>query len=326
MFSATGRWNPARAGCVVAVGNFDGVHVGHAAIARRLVARAEATGVASVAVTFHPHPSAILRPDAAPPALTTPRRRAELLAQLGVDAVVVQPADRALLAEAPETFFTEMLVGRLGALGIVEGADFRFGAGRRGDVELLGALCAAAGIPLDVVPPVIDGAGAVSSSRLRRLLSAGDIASANRLLTACYRISGRVVEGAKRGRTLGFPTANLSAIATLLPAGGVYAARVTVADDAHAGSVWPAAVHVGPSVTFGATEPTVEAHLLGFRGDLYGTVVHVDFVERLRDTRGFSSVDDLVAQLTADAARAAVSVGADPTAVAPGCLTPTEGP
>lgn len=310
MFSATGRWTPAAPACVAAVGNFDGVHLGHASIARRLVARARALGLPAVAVTFHPHPAAVLRPEAAPTPLTTPRRRAELLAALGVDAVLVQPADRRLLMQEAEAFYTDMLRGRLAARSLVEGTDFHFGAGRRGDVALLERLCAADGVDLEVVPPVTHDGAAVSSSRLRRLIATGEIATANRMLTAPYRITGRVVEGAKRGRTLGFPTANLAAIATLLPAGGVYAAqaRVTTTDGEQA--LWPAAVHVGPNVSFGATEIAVEVHLLGYRGDLYGTILHVDFLERLRDTRSFSAVAELVAQLTLDAARAAEVVAA----------------
>jgi riboflavin kinase/FMN adenylyltransferase len=310
VFSATGRWTPAAPACVVSVGNFDGVHLGHATIARRLVDRANALGLPAVAVTFHPHPAAILRPGEAPAALTTPRRRAELLVALGVDAVIVQPADRRLLRQEAEAFYTDMLRGRLGACSLVEGTDFHFGAGRRGDVALLGRLCAADHVDLEVVPPVLHDGAPVSSSRLRRLLAAGDIAAANRMLTAPYRITGRVVEGAKRGRTLGFPTANLAAIATLLPAGGVYAARAHLTTGDGGPAVWPAAVHVGPSVSFGATEIAVEVHLIGFRGDLYGTTLHVDFLERLRDTRRFSAVPELVAQLTSDTGRAAEVVAA----------------
>ncbi len=315
MFSATGRWNPAAPACVAAVGNFDGVHVGHATIARRLVARAGALGLPAVVVTFHPHPAAVLRPESAPAPLTTPRRRAELLAALGVDAVLVQPADRRLLAQEPEAFHADMLRGRLAVRGLVEGTDFRFGAGRRGDVALLERLCAADGIGLEVVPPVLHDGAPVSSSRVRGLLAGGDIATANHLLTAPYRITGSVVEGAKRGRTLGFPTANLAGITTLLPGGGVYAARARLATDEAGTVVWPAAVHIGPNVTFGATETAVEAHLIGYRGDLYGTALHVDFLERLRDTRSFSAVPELVAQLTVDAARAAeVAAAAGPPA------------
>jgi len=294
------------AGSAVTVGNFDGVHRGHAAIVARLVGLARRLGVPAVAFTFDPHPAAILRPDAAPPPLTTTARRAQLLLGLGVDAVAVQPTDQALVALTAEEFFTHVLRGGLRARAVVEGPDFRFGAGRRGDVDLLGTLCAGAGMELETVPPVLCDGGPVSSSRIRGLVAAGRVREAAALLTAPYRLTGRVVEGARRGRTLGFPTANLADIATLLPAAGVYAARVVVPG----GCVHAAAVHVGPVVSFGETRITVEPHLVGFTGDLYGATLDVDFIDRLRDTRRFASTDDLKAQLADDVATAVASVAA----------------
>ncbi|MFM8413299.1 MAG: bifunctional riboflavin kinase/FAD synthetase [Planctomycetota bacterium] len=298
---------PPLAGAAVAVGNFDGVHLGHAAIARRLVAAARERGVPAVALTFDPHPASIVRPGAAPPPLTTPARRAELLLALGLDAVLVQPADAALVALGAEEFYREVLRERLGAVAIVEGEDFRFGAGRRGDVQLLRALAAADAVAVEVVPPVLVGAEPVSSSRLRALVAAGDVAEAARLATSAYRLTGEVVTGAGRGAGLGFPTANLAGIATLLPAGGVYAAVAAVATgERH----WlPAAVNVGPAPTFGVEAATVEVHLVGFTGDLYGRTLDVDFLARLRDTRRFASVADLKTQLAADVARAAAIAG-----------------
>lgn len=297
------------AGCVVTVGNFDGVHLGHATIVARLRAAAERLGVPGVALTFDPHPASVLRPEAAPMPLTTPRRRAELLLAMGVDAVQVQPADAALLALEAETFYERMLRGRLGARGLVEGADFRFGARRTGDVRLLETLCRRDGLALEIVPPVVVDGEPVSSSRLRALVAAGRVREANALATAAYRLSGTVVTGARRGATIGFPTANLAGIATLLPADGVYAARARVGDEAFA-----AAVHVGPNVSFGETAISVEAHLLGFSGDLYGRSLDVDFLDRVRDTRRFDSVDGLKAQLASDVAAAAVIVA---TAIEP---------
>lgn len=305
VFSATGRWTPAAPGCAVAIGNFDGVHVGHAAIVRRLVAAAADRGLPAVAVSFDPHPAALLRPESAPEPLSTPRRRAELLADLGVDAVVVQPVDRRLLALEPEAFYAWLLRGWLGARVLVEGEDFRFGAARRGDVTLLEALGKPDGVVVEIVPPVTVGGAPVSSSRVRRLVAEGAVAEAGALLTAPYRIEGRVVEGAKRGRTLGFPTANLGAVATLVPADGVYAARAWVGDGAGPATPYPAAVHVGPAPSFGVTERAIEVHLIGFTGDLYGQALAVDFLERLRETRRFAGVEELVGQLRADTARAA---------------------
>lgn len=294
------------AGTALAVGNFDGVHRGHAAIARRLRAAADRLGVPAAALTFAPHPASVVRPEAAPAPLTTPARRSELLLGLGLDAVLVQPVDRRFVALEAEGFYRMVLRERLRAVALVEGADFRFGAGRRGDVRLLESLGAADGVTLEVVPAVFDGGAAVSSSRVRGLVAAGDVAAANALLTAPFRVSGTVVHGAHRGATLGFPTANLAGIATLLPAAGVYAARVGIGgtDDAY-----PAAVHVGPNATFGETGTSVEAHLIGFAGNCYGRILDVDFLARVRDTRVFDSIDDLVARMRVDVARAADIAG-----------------
>lgn len=309
VFAAPGtRWRnvPERDGlaapaCAVAVGNFDGVHLGHAALAARLRAAADRAGVPAVALTFDPHPASLVRPGGAPVPLTTPARRAELLLALGLDAVLVQPVDRALLGLSAEAFYRDVLRGRLQAAALVEGPDFRFGAGRTGDVPLLRRLCAADGVTLEVVDPVAAAGGTVSSSRIRELVAAGDVAAANSLLTAAYRASGTVVPGARRGAALGFPTANLAEIATLVPGPGVYAARAVVRGRAESHA---AAVHVGCNVTFGATVPTVEAHLVGFAGDLYGRVLDVDFLGRLRETRRFESVEDLKTQLARDVAAA----------------------
>ena len=302
VFFTTGRWTPDAPACAVAVGNFDGVHVGHVAIVERLRAAAGERGLPAVVFTFDPHPVSIVRPEAAPAPLTTPRRRADLLAALGVDAVLVQPTDRQLVALEAEDFYHDILRGRLRAAALVEGRDFHFGASRRGDVALLGRLCAAEGVLLEVIEPVLRDGESVSSSRLRRLIGAGRVHEANTLLTAAYRATGTVIEGARRGQTIGFPTANLGGIATLLPAAGVYAAHAFAEGDSTA---WPAAVHIGPNISFGETAISVEAHLIGYAGNLYGRTLHVDFLDRLRDTRRFATVDELRAQLSIDVERAA---------------------
>ena len=302
------RWSTTVPACAVAVGNFDGVHRGHAAIVARLCAAARRLGIPSVVLSFDPHPATILRPATAPVPLTTARRRANLLEALGVDAVLVQPADRDLMALSAERFFTDVLRGRLGARAVVEGADFRFGAGRSGDVELLGRLCAADAVEFETVSPVVVDGLPVSSSRVRGLVAAGAVRDAADLLTAPYRLSGRVATGARRGAALGFPTANLADVATLLPGVGVYAGRAVLPD----GAIHPAAIHVGPNVSFGETRVTVEAHLIGFSGSLYGAALDVDFLDRLRDTVRFDSIDALRTQLAADAARAFEVAGAAP--------------
>jgi riboflavin kinase/FMN adenylyltransferase len=316
----------------VAVGNFDGVHLGHAELARRLVQVAGRLGVPAVALTFDPHPASIVRPEAAPVPLTTPARRAELLLALGLDMVLVQPADRGLLSLSAEDFYRQVLRDRLDAAAIVEGSDFRFGAGRAGDIDVLRGLCGRDGVILDIVEPIVNAGSLVSSSRLRALLAAGDVAAANALLTALFRLSGTVVVGARRGAALGFPTANLADIATLVPGSGVYAARARVRRPEQAEAGWPAepglsgagvpgvgvtdwyaaAVHVGPNVTFGATATTVEAHLVGYSGDCYTATLDIDFLDRLRDTWRFPSVEALQAQLTADVAEATRIAAAHP--------------
>jgi riboflavin kinase/FMN adenylyltransferase len=307
---------PARS--AVSVGNFDGVHLGHAALVRRLVQVAGRLGVPAVALTFDPHPASIVRPEAAPVPLTTPARRAELLLALGLDQVLVQPADRGLLARSAEAFYREVLRERLEAAAIVEGSDFRFGAGRAGDIDLLRGYCGHDGVILDVVEPVVSDGSPVSSSRIRALLAVGDVAAANPLLTAPFRLSGTVVIGARRGAALGFPTANLADIVTLVPGNGVYAARARVRwpEQAEQGlNDWhAAAVHVGPNVTFGATNTTVEAHLVGFRGDCYAATLDIDFLRRLRDTWKFPSVEALRTQLAADVAEATHIAAALPPA------------
>ena len=310
--------SPARS--AVAVGNFDGVHLGHAELAGRLVQVAGRLGVPAVALTFDPHPASIVRPEAAPVPLTTPARRAELLLALGLDMVLVQPADRGLLSLSAEDFYRQVLRDRLDAAAIVEGSDFRFGAGRTGDIDVLRGLCGNDGVIFDVVEPIVSAGSPVSSSRLRALLGAGDVAAANALLTAPFRLSGTVVVGARRGAALGFPTANLADIATLVPGSGVYAARARVRRPAQAEAGWlaepglsalpgmadwyAAAVHVGQNVTFGATATTVEAHLVGYSGDCYAATLDIDFLDRLRDTWKFPTVEALQAQLTADVAEA----------------------
>jgi riboflavin kinase/FMN adenylyltransferase len=293
------------AGCAVSVGNFDGVHLGHAAIASRLRMAADRHEVPAVALTFDPHPASVLRPASAPALLTTPRRRAELLLALGVDAVHVQPADSILMAVEAEDFYRGILRDRLAAKAIVEGNDFRFGARRAGDMRLLASLCDRDGVELAIVPPLVVEGDPISSSRLRSLIAAGRVRESNALATAPYRLTGTVTTGARRGATIGFPTANLAGIATLLPANGVYAARALVNGDA-----FPAAVHVGPNVSFDETAITVEAHLIGFSGDLYGRTLDVDFLDRVRETRRFTSIDDLTSQLSVDVA-AAKRIAAD---------------
>ncbi len=283
----------------VAIGNFDGVHLGHAALLERLVARARQMGRAAVVFTFDPHPAHTLRPQAAPPPLTSTERKTELLVALGVDAVIAYPADRAVLALSPDEFFQRILREQLDARAIVEGPDFHFGHRRRGTVEYLARLCAAAGIELEVVEPLwVDGC-CVSSSRIRALIQDGNVAAADRLLTQPYQVRGVVVPGVGRGAQLGFPTANLQPVGMVLPPAGVYAGRAWLG-----GASYVAAIHVGPIPTFGEADTKFEVHLVGLNRPLYGEQLSVDFLDRLRDIRSFEGVAALQAQLQRDVADA----------------------
>ncbi|MGI8982220.1 MAG: bifunctional riboflavin kinase/FAD synthetase [Pirellulaceae bacterium] len=282
-------------GGAVAIGNFDGVHRGHARIVERLLARAKEVGGPAIVFTFDPHPVRLLRPEHAPPPLTWTDRKAQLLSQLGVDAMIAYPTDEALLALSPQDFFSRIVRESLAAKAMVEGPNFYFGKGRAGTIEVLRNLCDGSKISLDIVEPLKVGEDFVSSSRVRKLVQGGDVSAAAELLTQPYRIRGMVTHGAARGAKLGFPTANLDAIDTLLPAAGVYAGRAILPD-----KNWPAAINLGPNPTFGEQAVKVEVHLIGFTGSLYGQPMEVDFISRLRDIRRFGSVDELKAQLYED--------------------------
>ena len=282
-------------GGVVSIGNFDGVHWGHARIVEGLVAMARRQGVRAVILTFDPHPARILRPQQAPTPLSWTEHKAQLLHELGADAVVAYPTDAALLELTAAGFFARIVLDQLRAQGMVEGQNFFFGHARGGNIEVLGQFCRQAGIPLEVVEPArIDGQ-VVSSSRVRTLISAGAVAEAALLLTRPHRIRGSVVHGQGRGNKLGFPTANISAIDTLLPGEGIYAGQAWIAGQSYA-----TAMSLGGNPTFDESEPKVEAFLLDYQGDLYGRPIEIDFLARLRDIKRFDSAGQLVEQMALD--------------------------
>lgn len=298
----------------VTIGNFDGVHRGHARLVERLLAKAREVGGPALVFTFDPHPVRLLRPESAPQPLTWTDRKAALLDELGVTAVIAYPTDEVLLELAPEAFFERIVQQKLAARAMVEGPNFFFGRGRAGTIQTLAELCAKANMLLEIVPPVVIGGEIVSSSRVRQAVAAGDVDLARELLTRPYRVRGMVTHGAGRGTKIGFPTANLAAIDTLLPAHGVYAARaITPVGN------WPAAVNIGPNPTFGEPALKVEVHLIGFQGPLYGQPLEVDFLSRLRSVRPFGSVEELKTQLAHDVEAArrieAQALGEDEDAV-----------
>jgi riboflavin kinase/FMN adenylyltransferase len=293
---------PARArGAFVTVGNFDGVHRGHQRLIGRLRARADAAGVAALAVTFDPHPVALLRPDKTPVPLVWPEREIALLREAGATEVAVFRTGRWLLDLTARTFFDQVIRHQFAALGMVEGPNFAFGHDRQGDVMILRQWCAEAGIEFEVVDPIKDADRLISSSRIREALAEGLVEEARRLLGRPHRVRGVVTQGAGRGARLGIPTINLDEIDTLIPLDGVYAARAFIQGDENpVARGWPAACNIGPNPTFGEQIRKVEAHLIDFSGDLYGRTVELEFLARLRSTRVFSSLDELLTQIRAD--------------------------
>lgn len=281
-------------GGAITVGNFDGVHRGH----RSLIQRARQLAHPVVVITFDPPPYCVLQADEhgqRRPALTTISQRARLLHQAGADHVAILRTTPALLALSPEAFFEEVLLRRFHARAIVEGNNFRFGRGRSGDTAVLNKLCQTRGIFFQALDPVCVKGIVVSSSTIRDALISGNVVLACELLGRPYSIMGQVSPGVQRGRRIGFPTANLEGVTTLIPAEGVYAVRVRLD---HA--LYPAAANIGPNPTFKETAQKVEIYILDFEGDLYGRTLEVEFHQRLRNTMTFDSVDSLIRQIESD--------------------------
>ncbi|MBB3764402.1 bifunctional riboflavin kinase/FAD synthetase [Sphingomicrobium lutaoense] len=287
-------------GAILALGNFDGFHLGHQAVVGRAVARAAHEGRPAIVATFDPHPVRHFRPDAKPFRLTDLDQRERLFAGAGADAMLVFAFDDALASTSAEDFVTELLGKRLGAAGVVTGEDFTFGKGRGGNADLLKALGPAAGIEAEAVAPVESEEGIISSSRIREALQAGDPHTATRLLTRPFAIRGTVVHGDKRGRELGWPTANVELGHYLRPAYGIYAVRVRLAD----GSEHDGVANLGVRPMFDPPKELLEAHLFEFSGDLYGQAIEVDLLHYLRPEAAFHDMDALKRQMDMDAAEA----------------------
>jgi riboflavin kinase / FMN adenylyltransferase len=305
-------WGPS----VVTIGVFDGVHRGHQRVVGRAVEVAAQLGLPVVVVTFDPHPDEVVRPGSHPPFLCTARRRAQLLAGLGADAVCVLPFTQEFSRLGPDEFVRAVLVDRLHAARVVVGEDFRFGHRAAGDVALLAQLGEKYDFTAQGVPLLTDDGVTISSTGIREQLAAGDVAAAARDLGRPHRVEGVVVRGQRRGKGLGFPTANLETLPhTAIPADGIYAGWLTSLDPAGLEQErWPAAISVGTNPTFGRGERTVEAYALDRDDlDLYGVHVAVDFVARLRGMIRFDSVAELVEQMYRDVEAArGVIVGLSP--------------
>ena len=282
---------------VIALGNFDGVHLGHQEVLRRAVEEGRRGGMRVVAATFHPHPRAVLGAGDPPKLLTPVKLRSEMLLAHGVDEVWVIPFDVALSRKTPEQFVEDVLIGEGGAGVVVVGENFRFGNKAAGHFsDLLRLMREAGGTAVGVQVRGGGVEGGISSTRIRALISAGEVTEAAGLLGRPYALRGEVVAGDKRGRSIGFPTANVLPDAeAVIPARGVYAGFVRFDEKQYA-----ACTNVGVAPTFGRTESRVEAHLLDFDGDLYGRVVDVSFVTRIREERRFSGVDELTEQIQRD--------------------------
>lgn len=281
---------------ILALGNFDGVHLGHQAIFRQVVVRATEIGGTSMVFTFEPHPLAVLAPERAPRLLTTAEQKMRLIGALGIAVGLQIPFTEHFARQEPLAFIRDVLCEGLGVHHLVVGHDCRFGHKRAGTVDLLHEYAAVYGYHVTVIPAITQDGTVVSSSNIRRCLQHGDVEQAARLLGRAYALEGQVVEGFRRGTTIGFPTANVRPVNAVVPQNGVYAVRV---EWEH--RIYPGVANVGYNPTFGNEAMSVEAHLFDMTANLYGATVRVEFVSRIRDERKFDSIEELVAQIASDA-------------------------
>ena len=287
-------------GSIVALGNFDGFHLGHQAVVSRAVARAFHERRPVIVATFDPHPVKFFKPDVPPFRLTSLDQREALFAHAGADAMLLFEFNEGLRSTSAEDFVGKLLAGTIAAAGVVTGDDFGFGKGRAGNVEVLRTLGAELGLVAEAVAPVIIDGERVSSGRIREALKAGDTGTSTHLLTRDFAIEGVVQRGDARGRELGYPTANLNLGDYQRPRYGIYAVRVTLED----GTEHPGVASLGVRPTFDPPQELLEAHLFDFDGDLYGQRIEVALHAFIRDERKFESIDALVAEMRNDEAEA----------------------
>jgi riboflavin kinase/FMN adenylyltransferase len=287
-------------GSIVALGNFDGFHLGHQAVVGRAIQRAFHERRPVIVATFDPHPVRFFKPDVPPFRLTSLDQREALFAHAGADAMLVFQFDKALAVTSSEDFVSEVLAGQIRAAGVVTGDDFTFGRGRKGDVLMLRRLGEENGIVAETVPPVLLGTTRISSGRIREALQTGDLATATRLLSRDFAVEGVVQSGDRRGRELGYPTANMTLGDYQRPRYGIYAVRVTLDD----GSEHPGVASLGVRPTFEPPQELLETHLLDFAGDLYGRKIEVALHAFIRDEKKFDDIEALVAHMREDEAKA----------------------
>ncbi len=294
-------------GGVVTIGNFDGIHVGHRQIMETVTSRASVLGCPAVVYTFHPHPRKVVRPERAPALLTTLEQKLKLIEAAGIDAVVIEPFTDAFARYDADAFVQEVVHARLAPCEVYVGYDFHFGRDREGSRKTLTELGPALGFSVTIIPEVTVSDEAVNSTRIRSLLLEGDVEAAGRLLGRSYAVRGSIAPGDRRGRTIGFPTANLSSDNEVLPRDGVYATRLAFLDEGTppAGAVFDAVTNVGRRPTFKDSDPVLaETHLFDFAEDVYGRRVELHFIHHIRVEKKFDGPDALVAQIRADAAEA----------------------
>ena len=287
-------------GSIVALGNFDGFHLGHQAVVGRAIQRAFHERRPVIVATFDPHPVSFFKPDVPPFRLTSLDQRQALFAHAGADAMLVFKFDKALAVTSSEDFVSDVLAGIIGAAGVVTGDDFTFGRGRKGDVGLLRRLGEEHGVIAEAVAPVLLGDARISSGRIREALKSGDIGTATRLLSRDFAIEGVVKEGDRRGRELGYPTANMILGDYQRPRYGIYAVRAKLED----GSEHPGVASLGIRPTFEPPEELLETHLLDFDGDLYGQKIELALHAFIRDEKKFDDIEALVTHMREDEAKA----------------------
>lgn len=280
---------------ILTMGNFDGIHLGHQALLRRVIQEAKAQGGRSVVLTFEPHPLKILAPERAPRLILTHKDKMRLLQSFGVDVVIIQAFNPSFANVAAERFVWRYLIGLLKVHKVWVGRDLRFGKGREGRVEDLIRWGKQGGFEVGVVEPIELGGERISSSRIRELIERGDVHEINRFLGRYHFVSGRVAPGHQRGRHLGFPTANIVTRNEVLPLDGIYATFLQVGE-----RQWPSVTNIGLNPTFGGGPRTIESYIFDFSGDLYGQPVRPFFVQRIREEKKFPSPDLLVEQMKKD--------------------------